>query len=77
MLGQYAASYTKVLILESPRFWAGSIVLILLAANEVICKTGFESNYSLMYIFPAYIESAVLYVPLLHAVLGLKLGLAI
>ncbi|WP_293110819.1 DUF4079 domain-containing protein, partial [Moorena sp. SIO3I6] len=36
-------------ILESPHFWTGSIVLILLAANGVIALTGFGGNKALTY----------------------------
>jgi fucose 4-O-acetylase-like acetyltransferase len=64
-------------ILESPHFWTGSIVLILLAANGVISLTGFGSNKSMMRTIHAYLGSAALCLLFLHAVLGLKLGLAI
>lgn len=64
-------------ILESPHFWTGSIVLILLATNGVISLAGFGSNKSVMRTIHAYLGSAALCLLFLHAVLGLKLGLAI
>lgn len=64
-------------ILESPHFWTGSIVLILLAANGVISLTGFGGNKSLLRSVHAYLGSTALCLMFLHAVLGLKLGLAI
>jgi len=64
-------------ILESPHFWTGSIVLILLATNGVISLAGFGSNKSVMRTIHAYLGSVALCLLFLHAVLGLKLGLAI
>ena len=64
-------------ILESPHFWTGSIVLILLGINGVISLTGFGGNKPVMRTVHAYMGSAALCLLFLHAVLGLKLGLAI
>lgn len=64
-------------ILESPHFWTGSIVLILLAANGIIAFTGFGGNRALLRTAHAYLGSTALCLLFLHAVLGLKLGLAI
>ena len=64
-------------ILESPHFWTGSIVLVLLTANGVISLIGFRSNKPLMRNIHAYLGSTALCLMFLHAVLGLKLGLAI
>ncbi len=64
-------------ILESPHFWTGSIVLVLLAINGIISLTGFGGNKAAMRSIHAYIGSTALCLLFLHAVLGLKLGLAI
>ena len=64
-------------ILESPHFWTGSIVLVLLAVNGVISAVGFGSNKPVMRTIHAYLGSMALCLLFLHAVLGLKLGLAI
>ncbi len=64
-------------VLESPHFWTGSIVLILLAANSIISFTGFGGNRALLRSVHAYLGSTALCLLFLHAVLGLKLGLAI
>lgn len=64
-------------IVESPHFWTGSIVLMLLATNGVISLTGFGRNKSVLRTVHAYLGSTALCLLFLHAVLGLKLGLAI
>jgi fucose 4-O-acetylase-like acetyltransferase len=64
-------------ILDSPHFWTGSIVLVLLAANGVISLTGFGGNKAALRNLHAYLGSTALCLLFLHAVLGLKLGLAI
>ncbi|MBW4548684.1 MAG: DUF4079 domain-containing protein [Symplocastrum torsivum CPER-KK1] len=64
-------------VLESPHFWTGSIVLILLAANGIISFTGFGGNRALLRTVHAYLGSTALCLLFLHAVLGFKLGLAI
>jgi hypothetical protein len=64
-------------VLESPHFWTGSLVLILLAANSIISFTGFGGNRALLRTVHAYLGSTALCLLFLHAVLGLKLGLAI
>ena len=67
----------KQSVLESPHFWTGSIVLILLAANGIISITGFGGNKAVLRTVHAYLGSTALCLLFLHAVLGLKLGLAI
>ena len=67
----------KQSVLESPHFWTGSIVLILLAANAIISLTGFGGNKAVLRTVHAYLGSTTLCLLFLHAVLGLKLGLAI
>jgi hypothetical protein len=64
-------------VLESPHFWTGTSVLVLLTANAVISLTGFGGNKAVMRTVHAYLGSTALCLLFLHAVLGLKLGLAI
>lgn len=64
-------------ILESPHFWTGSIVLILLTINALISGTGFIGNKAVLRTVHAYLGSAALALLLFHAILGLKLGLSI
>ena len=64
-------------VLESPHFWTGSTVLILLAANGIISFTGFAGNSAVARTVHAYLGSTALCLLFLHAVLGLKLGLAL
>lgn len=64
-------------ILESPHFWTGSSVLLLLLINGLIALTGFGSNKITLRTVHAYLGSSALCLLFLHAVLGLKLGLAI
>lgn len=64
-------------ILASPHFWTGSIVLLLLLINGLIALTGFGSNKITLRAVHAYLGSTALCLLFLHAVLGLKLGLAI
>jgi hypothetical protein len=65
-------------ILESPHFWTGSLVLLLLAANAVIALTGFGgSQKEVLRTAHAYLGSAAAILLVVHAVLGLNLGLSI
>lgn len=64
-------------ILESPHFWTGSTVLILLTINAVISGTGFIGNKAALRTIHAYLGSAALALLFFHAILGLKLGLSI
>ena len=64
-------------ILESPHFWTGSVVIILLTINAVIAATGFIGNKETLRTVHAYLGSLALGVMVFHAVLGLKLGLSI
>lgn len=65
-------------ILESPHFWTGSLVLILLGVNAAIALTGFrgEGKETLRTVH-AYLGSAAVILLVVHAILGLNLGLAI
>lgn len=64
-------------ILESPHFWTGSGVLILLGINGVISGSGFLGNKPALRTAHAYLGSIALSLLFLHGLLGLKLGLAI
>ena len=64
-------------IFESPHFWTGSVVLILLTINVILSATGFIGNKSLLRTIHAYVGSIALALLIFHAALGLKLGLSI
>ena len=64
-------------ILESPHFWTGSTVIILLTINAILAATGFIGNKETLRNVHAYVGSAALVLLVFHAVLGLKLGLSI
>lgn len=64
-------------ILESPHFWTGSAVIVLLTLNGVIAAVGFGKDKSMLRTAHAYLGSIALCLLFLHAALGLKLGLAI
>jgi hypothetical protein len=63
-------------ILESPHFWTGSILLVLLALNGAM-SLGFQGDRLTLRATHAYIGTVALGLMLLHALLGLKLGLSI
>ena len=63
-------------ILESPHFWTGSILLVLLALNGTL-SLGFQGDRLTLRAAHAYIGTVALGLMLLHALLGLKLGLSI
>lgn len=64
-------------ILESPHFITGSIVISLLTVNAVIAATGFIGNKETLKTVHAYVGSAALFIMVVHAAFGLKLGLSI
>ena len=64
-------------VLESPHFWTGAVVLLLLAINGAISLFGFGGNKAALRTAHAYLGSAALGIMFLHAVFGLKLGLSI
>jgi Protein of unknown function (DUF4079) len=65
-------------IFESPHFWTGSSVLILLAANGLIAFTGFGGdNKMLLRTIHAYLGSVAMLLLVIHAIFGLNLGLSI
>jgi len=86
MFGFMAAGYTGGLlslvmqqkpILESPHFWTGSLVLLLLLVNGAIALFGFGKDKGTLRTVHAYLGSTALCLMFVHAVLGLRLGLAI
>lgn len=64
-------------ILESPHFWTGSIVLGLLATNSVLSIANFWQDKAPLRILHAYLGTVTMGLLLVHAALGLKLGLSI
>jgi fucose 4-O-acetylase-like acetyltransferase len=64
-------------IFESPHFWTGSTVIILLGLNGLISLSGFGGDKANLRTVHAYLGSIALSILFVHAVLGLKLGLSI
>lgn len=64
-------------ILESPHFYTGSVVLLLLLINSAISLSGFGGNKPVLRTVHAYVGSTALCILLVHAVLGLKLGITL
>ena len=64
-------------ILDSPHFLTGTVVIALLTVNAVIAATGFVGNKELARTIHAYVGSTALLIMVVHAALGLKLGLSI
>ncbi|MBE9192667.1 DUF4079 domain-containing protein [Gloeocapsopsis crepidinum LEGE 06123] len=64
-------------IMESPHFWTGSSLLVLLLVNAAIALFGFGRDQGTLRTIHAYLGSTALGLMVLHAVFGLKLGLAI
>ncbi len=64
-------------ILESPHFLTGTVVIALLTVNAVIAATGFIGNKETARTVHAYVGSTALLILVVHAVLGLNLGLSI
>ncbi|BAZ69660.1 hypothetical protein NIES4106_44370 [Fischerella sp. NIES-4106] len=63
-------------IFESPHFWTGSILLLLLGINGVISLSKFGGNKPSLRALHAYLGSTALCLMLVHAVLGLNLGMS-
>lgn len=61
-------------ILESPHFFTGSIVLLLLFINGAISLSGFAGNKAILRAVHAYLGSTALSILFLHALMGFKLG---
>lgn len=64
-------------ILQSPHFWTGSTVLVLLGINGMLSLSGFAGNKPALRSVHAYLGGAALALMFGHALLGLKLGLSI
>ena len=65
-------------ILESPHFWTGSLVLIVLSVQSAIALTGFGGAQKEFFrTFHAYLGSAAAILLIIHGILGLNLGLSI
>jgi hypothetical protein len=64
-------------ILESPHFYTGSVVLLLLLINSAISLSGFGGNKAVLRTVHAYVGSTALCILLAHAALGLKLGMTL
>jgi fucose 4-O-acetylase-like acetyltransferase len=64
-------------IFESPHFWTGSIVLLLLLSQGLLTLAGFWGDKAKIRTAHAHLGSVTLGVMVLHAVFGLTLGLSI
>lgn len=64
-------------IFSSSHFWTGTAVIGLLGLNGVISLSGFGGNKETLRSIHAYLGSFALLVMVVHAILGLKLGLSI
>ncbi len=64
-------------ILESPHFWTGSTVVLLLLLNGTISLSGFDGNQASLRTAHALIGTLILGLLVVHAVLGLWLGVTI
>lgn len=64
-------------IMESPHFWTGSSVLILLATSGAISLNGFGGNNQGLRNLHAYLGSTAFLVLIIHAILGFRLGMSI
>jgi F0F1-type ATP synthase membrane subunit c/vacuolar-type H+-ATPase subunit K len=64
-------------IMESPHFWTGSSVLMLLGINGAISLNGFGGNNQGLRNLHAYLGSTAFLVLIIHAILGFRLGISI
>jgi hypothetical protein len=64
-------------LFESPHFWTGSIVLLLLLINGAISLSGFVGNKAVLRAVHAYLGSTALCILFLHALLGFNLGISL
>ena len=67
----------KHAVMASPHFLTGTIVLTFLAVNSLISFTGFGGNKPELRKVHAYFGSTILVLMVVHALMGLKLGLSI
>ncbi|NMG58060.1 DUF4079 domain-containing protein [Geitlerinema sp. P-1104] len=63
-------------ILESPHFWTGSMVVALLVLQSLTSFKGFWGTANLRLVH-AYIGSSLMVLLVVHAILGIRLGLSI
>ncbi|OKH47002.1 hypothetical protein NIES2101_24085 [Calothrix sp. HK-06] len=64
-------------IMESPHFWTGSSVLMILGINGAISLNGFGGNNQGLRNLHAYLGSTAFLVLIIHAILGFRLGISI
>ncbi|PMB00732.1 hypothetical protein CEN50_02335 [Fischerella thermalis CCMEE 5268] len=64
-------------IFQSPHFWTGSILLLLLGINGAISLSKFGGNNPGLRALHAYLGSSALGLMLVHALLGLHLGISL
>lgn len=64
-------------ILQSPHFWTGTAIVLLLWTNGFISFSGFGGNNPTLRMTHAYLGTVVMLLLVVHAVFGLKLGLSI
>jgi Protein of unknown function (DUF4079) len=64
-------------ILESPHFWTGSIVVLLLWLNGSLGFLGIKGEAKLTRSAHAYVGSAIVALLLVHVALGFNLGISI
>ncbi|MDB9309575.1 MAG: DUF4079 domain-containing protein [Aphanizomenon gracile PMC649.10] len=64
-------------LFESPHFWTGSLVLILLLINGVISLSGFFGDKAGFRGVHAYLGTTALVIMFVHAVLGFNLGISL
>jgi Protein of unknown function (DUF4079) len=64
-------------VLESPHFWTGSIVVLLLWINGSLGFLGIKGEAKLTRSAHAYIGSTIMALLLVHVALGLNLGVSI
>jgi hypothetical protein len=64
-------------IFESPHFWTGSLVLLLLSINSVIALSGFAGNQKMLRAVHAYLGTVAIGILFIHAVLGFQLGISL
>jgi Protein of unknown function (DUF4079) len=67
----------KHAVMSSPHFWTATALLSALAVNSLVAGTGFGDNKPELRKFHAYFGSTILGLMVVHALMGLKLGLSI
>lgn len=64
-------------VLQSPHFWTGSAIVLLLWTNGLISFTGFGGDKPALRVTHAYLGTLIMLLLVVHAAFGLKLGLSI